>query len=126
MFQLDYKSKLPIYEQLMQRLKQLAIQGVLKPHDQLPSVRQLAVQITVNPNTIQKAYRELETQGYIYTVAGKGAFVAPQAGMQNPQALDALDQSLEACIVQAAYLGIDYAALVERFSKLATQHFDQN
>lgn len=124
MFQLDYKSKLPIYEQLMQRLKQLAIQGVLKPHDQLPSVRQLAVQITVNPNTIQKAYRELEIQGYIYTVAGKGAFVAPQAGAQNPQAMEALDEALEVCISQAVYLGLDQEVLLERFSKLILKHFE--
>ena len=64
MFELDLKSRKPIYEQLVEKLKELIIHDVLKPDEQLPTVRQLAAEISINPNTIQKAFRELENQGY--------------------------------------------------------------
>jgi len=76
MFQLDLKSRKTIYEQIVDNLKELMIAEVLKPEDKLPSVRELSKTLTVNPNTIQKAYRELEYQGYVYTVTGLGTFVA--------------------------------------------------
>lgn len=71
------RSRKPIYEQLVDKLKELIINEVLKTDEQLPSVRTLAQQLTINPNTIQKAYRELEIQGFIYSVKGKGSFVNP-------------------------------------------------
>ena len=80
MFELDTRSRKPIYEQLVDKLKELIINEVLKPDEQLPSVRQLAQELTINPNTIQKAYRELENQGFIYSQKGKGSFVNPQHG----------------------------------------------
>ena len=76
MFQLDYGDSRPLYEQIHDKLKELMLRGLLPAHQQLPSVRELAAMLTVNPNTIQKAYRELETEGYIYSVRGKGNFVA--------------------------------------------------
>lgn len=79
MFELDLRSRKPIYEQLVEKLKELIINEVLKPDEQLPSVRALAQQLTINPNTIQKAYRELETQRYIYSVKGRGALLILQA-----------------------------------------------
>jgi GntR family transcriptional regulator len=75
MFQLDLKSRKPIYEQIVDRFRDLIISGTLAPGDRLPSVRELSKSLTVNPNTIQKAYRELERQSYVYTVQGLGAFV---------------------------------------------------
>ena len=76
MFQLDLKSRTSIYEQIVDNIKELVLAGVLSPESKLPSVRELSKTLTVNPNTIQKAYRELEYQGFIYTVSGLGTFVS--------------------------------------------------
>jgi len=73
---LDYKDRRPIYEQVMERLQELMLMGVLGQDEKLPSVRGLATELSINPNTIQRAYMELERQGYIYSVKGKGSFVA--------------------------------------------------
>ena len=72
---IDYKSRKPIYEQLVDNIKSLIVSGVLQRDDQLPSVRQLAQELAINPNTIQKAYTELERQGVIYSLKGRGSFV---------------------------------------------------
>ena len=76
MFQLDLKSRKSIYEQVVDNMKEFINSGVLAPDEKLPSVRELSRSLTVNPNTIQKAYRELERQGYLYSVSGLGSFVA--------------------------------------------------
>lgn len=81
MFQLDLKSRKSIYEQIVDNVKELIITGMLNAEDKIPSVRELSKTLTVNPNTIQKAYRELEHQGYLYTVAGLGTFVASPADL---------------------------------------------
>ena len=73
MITIDYKSRQPIYEQIIDKVKELIIAGVLKRDDQLPPVRQLAQELAINPNTIQKAYAELERQGVIYSMKGKGS-----------------------------------------------------
>ena len=75
MFILDLKSRVPIYEQLKARTLELIMAGVLQQDSQLPSVRSLARELGVNPNTIQKAYQDMEKEGVIYSVAGKGSFV---------------------------------------------------
>jgi len=77
MFEIDWKSRVPIYKQLVERIKELILKEVLKENEQLPSVRSLSKELTINPNTIQKAYQELEREGYIYSIPGKGNFVAP-------------------------------------------------
>lgn len=74
MFALDFKSRLPIYEQLCRMITQMVALGALDPGEPLPSVRALAKQLDINPNTVQKAYRMLEQQGIINTVPGKGSF----------------------------------------------------
>lgn len=76
MILVDYRDTRPIYEQIVDKYKMLILRGVLRPDDKLPSVRNLAVELSINPNTIQRAYAELERQGYIYTVKGKGNFVS--------------------------------------------------
>ena len=75
MFSINYRDSRPIYEQVKDSLRRAIITGVLKADEKVPSVRDLAGQLAINPNTIQKAYRELETEGYIYSVPGKGSFV---------------------------------------------------
>lgn len=72
---LDYKDTRPIYEQVVEKFQTLILKGVLEPDAQLPSVRSLAFELSINPNTIQRAYGELERQGFIYTVKGRGGFV---------------------------------------------------
>ena len=76
MFAINYRDPRPIYEQIMDELRKMIISGVFAPDERLPSVRELAQQLAINPNTIQRAYRELELTGYIYSVAGKGNFAA--------------------------------------------------
>jgi GntR family transcriptional regulator len=77
MFEIDLKSRRRVYEQVMDQMKERILVGVIGPDEKLPSVRDLSKALTVNPNTVQKAFRELERQGYIYAVAGKGSFASP-------------------------------------------------
>lgn len=83
MFILDYRDRRPIYEQLTDRLKESIVRGVWNQDEQLPSVRSLAVDLSINPNTIQRAYAELERQGFIYSIKGKGSFVAAKEGIRQ-------------------------------------------
>ena len=73
---IDLRSRIPIYEQIINNVKELTLAGIFKPDEQIPSIRQLTQQLGINPNTIQKAYAELERQGIIYTLAGRGAFIS--------------------------------------------------
>lgn len=102
MIHIDLQSRTPIYEQLQEQILRLSLVGVLDQNQQLPSVRSLAREIGVNPNTVAKAYQELERQGIIYTVPGKGSFISPDvAGLSAPkqqamqEVLDACDRALE-------------------------------
>ncbi len=76
MFQIDVKSRKPIYEQIVDYFKELIISGAMKKDEKAPSVRELAKELTINPNTIQKAYRELENRGFFYSITGVGSFVS--------------------------------------------------
>lgn len=73
---IDYKDRRPIYEQIVERFQELILKGVLEADSQLPSVRNLAIDLSINPNTIQRAYAELERRGFIYSVKGRGSFIA--------------------------------------------------
>lgn len=73
---IDYKDRRPIYEQIVERFSELILKGVLEVDSQLPSVRNLAMDLSINPNTIQRAYTELERKGYIYSVKGRGSFIS--------------------------------------------------
>ena len=96
---LDYKDRRPIYEQVAEKLEELMLLGVLGENEPLPSVRSLAMELSINPNTIQRAYAELERQGYIYTVKGKGSV------MKEKRKKDLLIQVSEV-IDEAIRLGI--------------------
>ncbi|SDL91163.1 GntR family transcriptional regulator [Sediminibacillus halophilus] len=106
MFDLDVRSRKPIYEQLVDKLKEMIINDVLQVDEKLPSVRVLAQQLTINPNTIQKAYRELETQGYIYSVKGKGSFVNQLVKTENSEELQKVKAQLEKLIAEAMFFGM--------------------
>ena len=85
MIAIDYQSRLPLYEQIVRRFQTLILSGAMPPDTQMPSVRSLAVELSINPNTIQKAYSMLEQQGYIYPVKGRGNFVADTAVLVKEQ-----------------------------------------
>jgi GntR family transcriptional regulator len=118
MFELDIRSRQPIYEQLVEKLKELIMNKILKVDEQLPSVRTLAQQLTINPNTIQKAYRELERQGYIYSVPGKGSFVSESSSIINNEKLEKVKQELLKILSEAVYLGITKEDIVTLFEKI--------
>lgn len=80
MIVLDYRDSRPLYQQVKDSLRRMMLTGLLEPDEKLPSVRSLATQLAINPNTIQRAYAELEADGYIYSVAGRGSFVSAGDG----------------------------------------------
>ncbi len=82
---LDYRDARPIYAQIADGFREQITKGILEPGDRLPSVRELATELTINPNTIQRAYRELELQGWITSVGGKGSFVSGKPLGADPE-----------------------------------------
>ncbi|WP_026581200.1 GntR family transcriptional regulator [Bacillus sp. J33] len=118
MFELDVRSRKPIYEQLVERLKELIITEIIKSDEQLPSVRMLAQQLTINPNTIQKAYRELEAQGYIYSIKGKGSFVSAATPRQNSEKMIKVKSELSKLLSEALYLGITKEELYQMIKEI--------
>lgn len=117
MIQVDYKSRKPIYEQIRDNIKRLVIQGALLPDSQLPSVRQLAGQLSINPNTIQKAYSELERDGTIYALAGRGNFISADIEKLLEGKKEELNKKLKNLISEAVLLGIDLQSLIYQVKK---------
>ncbi len=105
LIELDYKDRRPIYEQVIEKLASMMMLGVLEENSQLPSVRAMAVALSINPNTIQRAYAELERQGYIYSVKGKGSFVADTSKLRQFRLKEARNRLTEAAR-EAARLGM--------------------
>ncbi len=102
---IDYKDTRPIYEQIVDRFQQLILRGILKTDEQMPSVRSLAMELSINPNTIQKAYAELERQGFIYAVKGRGNFVAYNDKLLEKKKAEIRTQIQNIC-QEAAEIGI--------------------
>ncbi len=102
---LDYKDRRPIYEQVSEKLKELMVLGVLQENQPLPSVRSLAMDLSINPNTIQRAYAELERQGFIYTVKGRGSFVSENGDMKESKKKEIMEM-LEGAVKEAVKIGI--------------------
>ena len=105
MLHLDYRDSRPLHRQVRDGLRRLMLSGVLQAGDQLPSVRKLATELAINPNTIQRAYAQLEAEGYVYSVAGRGSFVA-EAGDQNARRMAELTASLRETIEELRHLGM--------------------
>ena len=94
---INYRDGRPIYEQVKEGICRLITSGAIKENEKLPSVRELASSLAINPNTIQRAYKELEAEGYIYSAAGKGSFAAPleeTTSVKRNELLAALDKTL--------------------------------
>lgn len=117
---LDYKDRRPIYEQVVSKLEDLILQGVLAQDEQLPSVRQLAMELSINPNTIQRAYAELERRGCTYSVKGKGSFVSGGSQLITERQ-EALFAQLAELIATARLLHISQ----EEFLQRAAQYYAQ-
>ena len=117
MFTIDYKSRVPIYRQLVDRVEYLAARGLLSPGSQLPSVRALAVELSINPNTIPKAYSELEAKGVIYSVPGRGSFVSDNTDTLRQETLKRLADKLRALAEEIRSLGMskgDFIGICEQ------------
>ena len=105
MISLNYRDSRPIYEQIKDGLRKLIVTGALGPDEKLPSVRALAAQLAINPNTIQRAYNELEGEGYIYSVPGKGSVAAGNTGADAQRRTELLAQVRELA-AELHYLGV--------------------
>ena len=117
MFDIDVKSRVPIYEQIIENVKRLIIQGVLLPEEKLPSVRSLAQELTINPNTIQKAYRELEREGFVISRPGKGSFVNDMTETMNREHIKTLTDEVERLIKELVFLDVPGVNLKELIDK---------
>ena len=102
---LDYQDRRPIYEQITEKFRTLIYQGALLAGSRLPSVRQLAMELSINPNTIQRAYQELEREGYIYTMKGKGSFVSESSEAADSKR-EEIKRELGECVDKALAIGI--------------------
>ena len=118
----DYRDARPIYTQIVDGFREQILTGILQPGEKLPSVRELASELTINPNTIQRAYRELEAAGFIATVAGKGCFVcgAPKTGVSasRQNLLDEFDRVTSALIAS----GVSREDLVQILLQGGNEH----
>lgn len=113
MFSLNHRDGRPIYEQVRDGLRRLIITGAIPPGDKLPSVRALAGQLAINPNTIQRSYESLEMEGYAYSVPGKGSFAALPQDVTDKRR-DELLKQLDAVVQELEYLGMSRKDVARR------------
>ena len=118
MIHLNYRDSKPIYEQIKDGLRRLVVSGAVRTDEKLPSVRELATSLSINPNTIQKAYRELEQEGYIYTIAGKGSYAAQRADVATGRN-EELMKEFDEIVKELLYLCEDKDILIQRIEELA-------
>ena len=116
MIHLDHRDSRPIYDQIADNFRRQIRSGVLRCGDKLPSVRELSAQLTINPNTIQKAYAELERQGFIYTVKGRGNFVSGSEMLLIERRESCLKQIL-ALVKEAMEYGISREEILAEIAK---------
>ena len=121
MLQLNYRDARPIYTQICDGIRDQILSGVLRSEDKLPSVRELATQLTINPNTIQRAYRELEMQGWIATVPGKGCFVCGVPFWEDQEQKELLEE-FDKLTARLLALGLNRQELSDRLTKGGNEH----
>lgn len=107
MINLDYRDHRSLHEQIESGFRELIVSGILKTDERLPSVRELSISLTVNPNTVQKAYKQLELDGYIYSIKGKGNFVAAAKDIAQNHKADELYEVLKQTLRELMFLGED-------------------
>lgn len=119
MIRLDYRDARPIYEQIKDGLRHLVVAGAIQPGDKLPSVRALAASLAINPNTIQRAYEALESEGYLYAVAGKGCFASPRDDIDRMRRNDLLAH-FDQTAAELMFLGMTPCELAQRLQGAAS------
>lgn len=118
MFDINPRSSIPIYQQLVEGVKEAVARGVLAPGERLPTVREMAAELALNPNTIAKAYQKLEQEGVIESMRSRGTFVAERLPEANPPAAKAtLTSLIEKVLVEAYHLGVDSEELRRLFEE---------
>ena len=117
MIQLNYRDPRPIYEQVKDGIRKLAYSGVLGPDEKLPSVRELAMKLAINPNTISRAYKDLEQEGFLYTVTGKGTFINQEYDL-NDSRKEELWQQFEKAAKSLIELSVTQQEFTERVNRL--------
>ena len=125
MIYIDYRDKRPIYEQIVEQIERLASTGGLAPEEQLPSVRKLAMTLSINPNTIAKAYAILEQRGIVYTRPGMGAFVTGDLEQLRRQRAAQVEEKAAALLREAGAAGVDLLALVQKLQEQEERTHDQ-
>ena len=105
MINLDYRDERSLHEQIADGFRELIVKGIMSSGEQLPSVRELSVSLTVNPNTVQKAYKQLELDGFVYSVKGKGSFVSEPKDVKMATGTQALYESLAKIVRELSFLG---------------------
>ncbi len=113
MINLDYKSGASLHEQIEAEIKSLIVGGVLGTDEQLPSVRELSISLTVNPNTVQRAYKQLEQDGFIYSIKGKGSFVASVSRDESAYRRGEIMEKLCKVARELAFLGAQKEELID-------------
>lgn len=120
MIQLNYRDSKPIYEQIKDGFRRLIISNSITASEKLPSVRELASSLAINPNTIQRAYRDLESEGYLYTVAGKGTFVAERKEVFDTRQHELLKE-FDGVVEELFFLSVKKTELIKRMDHLAKE-----
>ncbi|RKM62714.1 MULTISPECIES: GntR family transcriptional regulator [unclassified Butyrivibrio] len=108
---IDYQDSRPIYEQIAESFKMQILKGILQADDQMPSVRSLAMELSTNPNTVQKAYTELEREGFIYTVKGRGNFVKGDALLKDNKKVELIEE-IAGLFKEAEEIGITFDEII--------------
>lgn len=116
MISLNYRDSRPIYEQIKDGLRKLIVTGAIATDEKLPSVRALATQLSINPNTIQRAYNELEGEGYIYSVPGKGSFATGDPGADASRRKE-LWEKVRELLAELRYLGVSQEEMTSLFEE---------
>lgn len=118
MIQLDFGDHRPLYEQIKEKLKELIISGALAENEKIPSVRELAASLAINPNTIQKAYKDLESEGYIYSRRASGSFVMPRKAVaENTEQANLLEQ-FDSLVKEMMFCGINRSDLEKHIKNI--------
>jgi GntR family transcriptional regulator len=117
MIVLDYQDRRPIYEQIAEKFQLLILKGVLEENAQMPSVRKLAMDLSINPNTIQRAYTLLESQGYVYPVKGRGNFVSPRRSFMEEEKKQFF-QEFDLLVVRGTDIGVAQRELVDHINRI--------
>jgi len=124
LFQIDLKSRKAIYEQVVDNFKRLIVTGVMKKDDKVPSVRDMSKNLTINPNTVQKAYRELENQGYIYTVLGQGSFVADTPTESDEKEISAIYQRIKTNVQELLFRKEDKQNIIKFVEEIGSDNHE--